>query len=130
MEDNKGWVIVMTAAGNYIGKSNLGNNPTVLELNPAFVWINEQVMVGPGQMAMMRQAVPLQGNLQASKLKINSWVAIQELDEWPDHSRDEVIRQINHVIEGLIADSARKSGIVTPQVSNNFVQDILKGKFK
>ena len=37
------WVIVYTAAGNYIGRE-VSNDSSSIELNPAFVWINEQVM--------------------------------------------------------------------------------------
>lgn len=123
MEDNKNWVIVMTAAGNFIGKKvdkgdmelvNSKGIPAEYELNPAFTWVNDQVMVGPGQMAMMRQAVPLQGNLEANKLTIYKWVAVQNLDEWPDHSKNEVLRQVNHVIDGLKADSAKKVRIIAP----------------
>lgn len=135
IDPNKGWVIVLTAAGNYIGKDasppgSKIDNPNYIKLDPAFTWINDQVMVAPGQMAMMRQAVPLQGSLDASKLDIREYVAIQKLDEWPDHTRSEILRQVNSVIDGMKAESARQAGIAIPQtqVPSDLAQKILSQK--
>lgn len=135
IDPNKGWVIVLTAAGNYIGKDasppgSKIDNPNYIKLDPAFTWVNDQVMVAPGQMAMMRQAVPLQGSLGASKLEITQYVAIQKLDEWPDHTRSEVFRQVNNVIDGMKAESAKRAGIEIPQgqILSDLAQKILNTK--
>jgi len=123
------WVIVYTAAGNYIGRE-VSNNSSSIELNPAFVWINEQVMVGPGQMAIMRQPTPLQGTLEASKIEITQHCAVQKLEDWPEHSRDEVLRQIENIISNMQLESAKRAGIEipgpSPEIGRKLLQDILR----
>lgn len=124
------WEIVYTAAGNYIGRRVSQNDCSNKELNPAFVWVNEQVMVGPGQMAMMRQPIPLQGTLEASTIEITQYCAVQRLEDWPEHSRDEVLRQIENIISNMQLESAKRAGIeipgTSPEIGRKLLQDILR----
>lgn len=124
------WEIVYTAAGNYIGRRVSQNDSTIKTLDPAFIWINEQVMVGPGQMAMMRQPIPLQGTLEASTIDITQHCGVQELDEWPEYARDEVLRQVENIIDNMKLESAKRAGIEipghSPEIGRKLLQDILR----
>lgn len=129
MEKNN-WVIVYTAAGNYIGRDVSSSDSSSIELNPAFIWVNEQVMVGQNQMAMMRQPIPLQGTLEASRIEITQYCAVQRLEDWPEHSRDEVLRQIENIISNMQLESAKRAGIeipgTSPEIGRKLLQDILR----
>lgn len=124
------WEIVYTAAGNYIGRRVSQNDCSNKELNPAFVWVNEQVMVGPGQMAMMRQPIPLQGTLEASTIEITQYCGVQYLDDWPEHAKDEILRQIENIISNMQLESAKRAGIeipgTSPEIGRKLLQDILR----
>lgn len=118
MEKNN-WIIVYTAAGKFVGRQvHHDSNNDDINLEPAFTWINEQVMVGPGQMGMMRQVVPLQSTLDASNLNIKKYIAIQHLDSWNKESKNKILDQIKNVIDGMKKESAKNVGITLP--SSNF----------
>lgn len=124
------WEIVYTAAGNYLGRRTSQKDSSIKVLDPAFIWINEQVMVGPSQMAMMRQPIPLQGSLEASVIEITQYCGVQKLDEWPEHARDEILRQVENIINNMNIESAKRAGIEIPGVSaeagRKILQDILR----
>lgn len=116
MFDDK-WVIVYTACGNFAGhvKEEEGKKVT---LAPAFGWINESVMVGPGQMGLVRQVMPMQATVQSSKLEIE-YVGIQRIKDWPEPEQQEFMNSINKTIDGMQVSSAQKSGLVLPNMDTS-----------
>ena len=87
-------------------------------------------MVGPGQMAIMRQPTPLQGTLEASKIEITQHCAVQRLEDWPEHAKDEILRQIENIISNMQLESAKRAGIeipgTSPEIGRKLLQDILR----
>jgi hypothetical protein len=104
--DKTNWVIVYTAGGNFIGK-NIGTGDKVV-LDPAFIWINEQVMVGPGQMGTVRQPAPLADHPDACKLEIANYSAMQQIDEYPEAVCDDLLKTAEQVLENIKSAAAKK----------------------
>lgn len=116
MFDDK-WVIVYTACGNFAGHIKEENENKVT-LAPAFGWINESVMVGPGQMGIMRQVMPMQASVESSTLEIE-YIGIQRIKDWPKHEQQEFINSIDKTIDSMQASSAKKSGLVLPNIDTS-----------
>jgi len=116
MFDDK-WVIVYTACGNFVGhvKEENGNKVT---LSPAFSWINESVMVGPGQMGIMRQVMPMQASIEASTLEIE-YVGIQRIKDWPGRDQQEMMNSLDKTMDSMRASSAQKAGLVLPNMDTS-----------
>lgn len=111
------WKIYYTVCGNFIGKPTDDDGDKVV-LEPAFSWINETVQLQNGQTGIMRQVIPIQYSLAASKLEIK-YVGVQDLSEWPEYSSKEVMNMVNKALDMIeAAEASQRSNIVSPKKSN------------
>lgn len=113
--------IIYTAGGNYIGEVQDEKEGSIV-LNPAFIWMNEQMMVNTGhpsnpqpQMVNIRQPAPLNTDIESTKITITNYVAVQYLNDWTESARSEVEDQINGITNMMETQDqerrARKAGI-------------------